>query len=247
MQVVGRSSTNKQFVSNNITVAVGRSLFELKVQPTLQVIFRSKSVLKITARRKAYQGPIALELSDLPARVKAAKVVLPAGQSDIEVEIDATDQARRPGRKWSSRGPRWRGQAARRRQVCAARRAGPVALKVEPAVVKLTNGGNARVKVLAMRKGYEGAIAIELCNLPNGMTADKVSIGKREDRVEIEIKAGAAVGEGDRVDVYAIGTPVGITKRVESPRFTVSVDSVGQPPGLELASSLDRERRREPR
>ena len=100
--------------------------------------------------------------------------------------------------------------------------------------MKLTNGGNARVKVLAMRKGYEGAIAIELRDLPNGMTADKVSIGKREDRVEIEIKAGATVGEGDRVDVYAIGTPVGITERVESPRFTVSVDSVGQPPGLEL-------------
>lgn len=69
--------------------------FELRVEMTPPVIAPgAKAKAKLTARRKGgYQGPIAVELRNLPAKVAAAKVTIPAGKLEAELEVTAAADA----------------------------------------------------------------------------------------------------------------------------------------------------------
>lgn len=69
--------------------------FELKADAApLTLEPGGKGVLKITATRKGgYQGPIALEIRNLPANVTAAKATIAAGQQSAEVEVTAAANA----------------------------------------------------------------------------------------------------------------------------------------------------------
>jgi hypothetical protein len=63
--------------------------FELQVEP-VKVAAGGKAKVKVTAARATgYQGPIALEFRNLPANVTAPKAVIPAGQTNAEVELTA--------------------------------------------------------------------------------------------------------------------------------------------------------------
>src|SRR5262249_30656891 len=79
---------NQQSPSPNFTVSVLAAPFDLKAEPAaLKVVQGDKARLKVTAARKAYQGPIELEVRNLPANVAAGKVTIPAGQTVVEVEL----------------------------------------------------------------------------------------------------------------------------------------------------------------
>jgi hypothetical protein len=69
--------------------------FELKVEPaSLTLKPGDKAKLKVVATRKGgYQGPIELQLRNLPAGVSAPKAVIPMGQDMIEVEVSAAPNA----------------------------------------------------------------------------------------------------------------------------------------------------------
>jgi hypothetical protein len=69
--------------------------FELKVEPAaLKLAQGEKGKLKITATRKAgYQGPITLQLRNLPANVTAPNVTIPQGKNDAEIEVTAAANA----------------------------------------------------------------------------------------------------------------------------------------------------------
>ncbi len=237
--VLGASSANKQIPSANFTLAVVRKLFELKVQPIVKITFGDRAVLKITAVRQEYKGPIALEIRNLPAQLKADKIILPAGKDDIDIEIVAADQAKEGTSEAQVLGTPAAGKIPQ--QITANFsvnvQPGLFDLKVAQAVVQLQHGGSAKVKVIAIRKGHDGPIAVELRNLPKAMNADKVTIPKGETQAEIEIKAEATVKEGDKVDVHARSSV--LNKQIDSPRFTVSVVSIGQPPLLEMKIAPD--------
>jgi hypothetical protein len=74
--------------------------FELRVEgkaPTLTA--GAKAKVKVTATRKGgYQGPIAVELRNLPAKVTATKATIAAGNVDAEIELAAAVDAA-PGDK----------------------------------------------------------------------------------------------------------------------------------------------------
>jgi hypothetical protein len=74
--------------------------FELKVEPgVLKIPQNGKAKIKINATRKGgYQGPIAVELRNLPANVTAAKGTIAMGQNEAEVEVTAPANAA-PGEK----------------------------------------------------------------------------------------------------------------------------------------------------
>ena len=69
--------------------------FELKVEPLpVKVKQGGKAKVKVTATRKAgYQGPINVEVRNLPANVAAGKATIAMGQATVEVELAATDTA----------------------------------------------------------------------------------------------------------------------------------------------------------
>jgi hypothetical protein len=68
--------------------------FDLKVEPALlQLAMGAKAKLKVTATRRTYQGPIAVEVRNLPANVTATKATIAQGQVVAEVEVTAAANA----------------------------------------------------------------------------------------------------------------------------------------------------------
>jgi hypothetical protein len=69
--------------------------FELHVESApVKLVAGGKVKIKVTAMRKGgYQGPITLELRNLPAQVTAAKTAITSGQSATELELAAAGNA----------------------------------------------------------------------------------------------------------------------------------------------------------
>jgi hypothetical protein len=87
---------NKDFVTTSRPAALTLTQpFELKVEAVpLSLPPGSKAKLKVTAvRHGGYDGPIALDLRNLPAKVTAAKMTLAKGQSAAEIEVTAAADA----------------------------------------------------------------------------------------------------------------------------------------------------------
>lgn len=101
----------------------------------------------------------------------------------------------------------------------------PFDLQVEGAPVKLAQGDKAKIKVNAVRKGgYQGPIAVQLTNLPLGVTSPAATIAQGQNTVEIELVAAANAAAGDKADVNVAGTAAAAAgQKNASPNFTVSV------------------------
>lgn len=69
--------------------------FELKAEPAaLKLKPGDKAKLKVHAVRKGgYQGPIAIELKNLPAQVASPKATIAEKQDDVEIELTAAPEA----------------------------------------------------------------------------------------------------------------------------------------------------------
>jgi hypothetical protein len=68
--------------------------FELKAEMVpLKVKQGDKVKLKITAVRKTYQGPINVELRNLPAKTDAQKGMIAQGQTAVELEVTVAADA----------------------------------------------------------------------------------------------------------------------------------------------------------
>jgi Bacterial pre-peptidase C-terminal domain len=102
----------------------------------------------------------------------------------------------------------------------------PFELQVEPATVSLSLGGKAKIKVTAQRKGgYKGPIALDLRNLPPGVTAAKapvIAAGKNDIDIDIAADAKAAPASAANVIVGGTATALNNLQNV-SPSFSVNV------------------------
>jgi hypothetical protein len=102
----------------------------------------------------------------------------------------------------------------------------PFDLQVEPATISLSPGGKAKVKVTAVRKaGYKGPIALDVRNLPAGVTAAKAPIIPADKNdIEVEIAADAKAAPTAAVSVTVGGTATALNNLQNvSPAFSVSV------------------------
>jgi hypothetical protein len=203
--------------------------FTLQTEPALLKLMQGgKAKVKVTAVRKAgYQGPIAVELRNLPANVTASKATIAMGQSAAEIEVTAAANAA-PGDKADVNAFGTATAAANQPNASpnftVSVLAVPFDLKVEPPVLKLVQGGKGKIKVTAVRKTYQGPISIELRNLPAYVDAQKSVIPMGQTAVEIEVAAGAAAAVGDKADVQALGTATAMgNQQNASPNFAVSV------------------------
>jgi hypothetical protein len=203
--------------------------FELKAGPTpLKLQQGGKAMLHVSALRKGgYQGPIALEVRNLPANVTAAKTTLAAGQTAAELEVTAATAAV-PGDK-ADVNVLGTATAAANQQNASANivvsvQAPPFDLRVEPTSIELAPGARVKVKVIATRKGYAGPIAVELRNLPADVTAAKATIAMGQTEAEIELTAEDDADTGVKPDVSAVGTATAAGSQTRtSPAFTVRV------------------------
>jgi hypothetical protein len=242
VQVVGLTNTNRKVVSPPFTVGLQSKLFDLKVRPEFLTLPQGdKALLKIMATRRNYQGPIALEFRNLPAEVTGPKVTLPAGQNEMDLEVAAAQDAT-PSSKTDVHvlGTATMGG---NQQVASAPfrvdvKTGLYELKVEPAILKVSHGATAKLKVIVIRRGYKGNINLELKNLPKEVRGSPGMIPPDKNDTEIDVKAEFAAVESDTVDTQVRGSGSLNEKQVYSPRFTISVVSFGQDPVLEVKPAV---------
>ena len=96
----------------------------------------------------------------------------------------------------------------------------PFTLQVEPADLKLPQGGKGKLKITATRKaGYQGPIAVEVRKLPAGVTAAKGAIAMGQTSVELEVSAAptAAAAAIKGVDVIGTATAAGNLQNASPP------------------------------
>lgn len=204
--------------------------FELQTAPNPVAIAPSeKAKLTVSAvRRGGYDGPITLELRNLPAQVSAGKSRIEKGQSTGVVELSAA-----AGAPLEARGDvDVLGTIA----LAAQQASSPpftvkvqaptpsLALRCEPAAVALKPGAKARVKITAERKHFAGPIAITLAGLPPKVTAGETAIAADQSAVEIELSAAAANDiESSKIDVTVTGRSGAVSA---TSKFTLQVEKL---------------------
>ncbi len=102
----------------------------------------------------------------------------------------------------------------------------PFELQVEQANLSLNPGDKAKIKVTALRKGgYKGPIALDLRNLPAGLTAAKAPvIPTDKNDIEIEIAADAKAAPATAANVLVGGTATALNNLQNvSPAFSVTI------------------------
>ncbi|HZU35327.1 MAG TPA: PPC domain-containing protein [Gemmataceae bacterium] len=101
----------------------------------------------------------------------------------------------------------------------------PFMLRVEPMAVMLAPGGQAALHIHALRKaGYSGPIALEVRNLPPGVTAGKTSIPAGKDKIALDVQAAANAAVMKKTDVQVVGTATTAgNQQVISSKLTVTV------------------------
>jgi hypothetical protein len=146
----------------------------------------------------------------LPAAMKADKATIPKGENQVEIEIKAsaaaTDGARPDVFARSIVGAKQVDSLRFTVNVLSIGQQPGLELKVEPALIKVGQGGSVMVKVTAARKGYTGPIEVELRNLPAELESTKRTIAEGENSVEIALVARSKAEPGTKADVCAVGT-----------------------------------------
>jgi hypothetical protein len=223
---------NKDFTASasatNLAVVLP---FDLKVEPTpFKIAQGGKAKLKVTATRKAgYEGPIDLEVRNLPGNVTAPKSNIAMSQPTAEIEISAAAAAAVADKAdvnvlGTATGAGNQQNASPNFTVSVQAAAPTYELKAEGVPLKLKQGDKIKLKVTAVRKGYQGPIMVELKNLPANVTAPKATIGQDQTGVEIEISAADTAAVGDKADVNLSGIGnAPVDKPIASPNFTVSI------------------------
>ena len=184
--------------------------------------------LTIRATRDAgFAEEIALAPANLPPNVAAAFKNIPRGQNEVKVQLNpaanaalgifpvtVTGKAKYQGKDHLFTS-----------EPVALVLAPPFSLQVEPAAIKLTPGSKTRIKISAVRAAvYQGPIAIELRNLPAGVTATKGMIGQGQTSLDLELTAPANAAAGDKADVQALGTATAAANQQQaSPNLVINI------------------------
>jgi hypothetical protein len=226
-----------QVLSGKITLLVTElTLFSLQIDPIRPKVSQGgKTQLTVTANRTDYQGPIDVELRNLPAGVTAAKALMPQGQNQVRVELTALGTAT-AGDRPDVTVVGIAIQANRTQvvsnpftlQVAATSTADLLEIRISPVPLRVPQGGKTRLEITVVRKGYQGPVAVDLRNLPAGVDATKAMIAQGQNAIGLEVTARPEAVPGDRPDVVVLATATDAGNRVvESPRFLLSVTAAG--------------------
>jgi hypothetical protein len=180
----------------------------------------------VTAQRTGYEGPIVIELSNLPGKVSpVSKAIIAAGAKEVEIEITAakdadliekTDVVAMTSNPVVA-SPRFTIKVEKAAQVVVTPTK-QLELRVDPELVKVTQGDKIKVRVSAERNGFEGPIVVELANMPANVTGTKGLIAADKNDVVLELTTDAKAAVGETKDVAALGN-----SKILSKPFTIEV------------------------
>ncbi len=189
------------------TTVPGTNTFTLKVDPAaVQARPGAKTKITVTATRRGYDGPISLEVRNLPAGVTAAKATIPQGQTTTDVYLATAKGTTGNRGDVQVRGTQSDGKTAVNSPNFSVQVQGTpnFTLTLAPGALKLKAGTKATVQVTANRKDYQGAINVQLHGLPTHLKAAAATILAGQNMVSIDITADAKANQSG--SVFARGT-----------------------------------------
>jgi hypothetical protein len=232
------SSADRQTVSKSLGISVTaapttKGPFDLTIDPTLvKIVQGGKATIKVTATRKEYKGPIDLDLRNLPTGVTAVKALILKDQTDATIELTAaatTALGDTPNVTVVGTAIEAGAQVVISDKfvvsVIAATTTVLFEYQLDPSPIVLPQGGTTTMRVMVKRKDYQGAILIEMANLPPKVTVPKATIPQGQNMVDLTLTAERSALLGDTKTVTLLGTTVDATasSKVESSPFTLSI------------------------
>ncbi len=219
----------------SLALGVGQpfpNFFELTASPIEYAPLFGQATFKVTAKRlNNFPAPITLAVEGLPQGFQAK--VQPIAQGQAAADITLTGPAELPlgEHKITIKGSgEFQNQP---KTVTLANVALKVVAPLDVAVaapVTIPPGGKQKIKITAVRRGGEqGEIAIELTNLPAGVTAppgQKIPQGKADVEIEMTAAAAAAPIKADKVTAVAKTKIKDKDITVSSPPAVVEVKKV---------------------
>ncbi len=204
---------NVQVLSPHFQVDLKPGLVELDIEPKiLKVSHGTGAKLKVLANRRGYQGPIAVHIERLPKGFKAGRVTIAEKMTQAEIDVQAEfsvtegDTVDVYAHGVASLVERTVLSPRFMVRVASVGQPAPIEVTVAPAVIQLTRGGSAKVKVSILRRKHDGPVHVELRNLPLGIEASKGNIPRGQNSVDITVRAAAGAELGSRADVCAVAS-----------------------------------------
>ncbi|MEO8496222.1 MAG: hypothetical protein ABI614_14225 [Planctomycetota bacterium] len=146
----------------------------------------------VQVERNGYEGPLALRLEGLPAKVTGKVAPLAAGQSQASVEITAAGDAGDLTQKASLAVTHFGRTISTEISVQIDRR--PFVLSAFQ-VAKVKPGETTRVTIPIERRSYKGVVHLEATNLAEGVTSAAVDVPADQPEGVLEIVAAANAAE----------------------------------------------------
>ncbi len=220
----------------------------LATSPWLEVYQGGKGRFGVKVAREGWVGPVTLKAVHPPEGVVIAPVTIPAdrGETDVEVEAAADStvgsseialEAESPPR------PDVCSAAASLRLNIRAAQPNPPGLRmnVSPEVV-LPQGGENRIGVVIARDYFRGPVTVEVGGLPEGVSANALSLSPEATSGEIRLQADASAPVGTKALPVTATGPVRLPGATEPPtaasRLSLRIDARPTlPPGLRLSVS----------
>lgn len=222
--LVGRAQDGERSMMSSLVapqILVVRP-FDLKVEPNpVSITQGEKAQLRVTAtRRGGYDGPISIELRNLPAQVSAAKKsVIAQGEAATTIELSAATSAPLGARgDVDALGTIDLAQQQFASSPFAVKVQAPaptLQLRAEPTSIVLKPGGTSKVNVAIERKHTGGPVLLTLTGLPPNVKASEVTVGADQSAGEIEIVAAAADVAPASVDATLTGKIAGISTAIK--------------------------------
>ncbi len=220
---------------SSLALGVGQpfpEFFQLAAGPIEYPPLFGQATFKVTAKRlNNFPDAITLAVEGLPQGFQAK--VQPVAQGKADADITLTGPAELPAGEHKIT---IKGSGTFQNQPKTVTLSNIVLKIVAPldvavaAPVVIPPGGKQKIKVTAVRRGGEqGEIAIELTNLPAGVTAppgQKIPQGKADVEIELTAAATAAPAKADKVTAVAKAKIKGKDISVNSPPAVVEVRKV---------------------
>ena len=165
----------------------------------------------VQVERNGYEGPLALRLEGLPAKVTGKVDPLAAGQNQANVEITAAGDAGDVNQKATLAVTHFGRTISTEIAVQIDR--SPFAVKAFQ-VVKVKPGETARVTIPIERRSYQGVIHLEATNLAEGVTSPAVDVPANQSQAVIEIAASGSAAE--QVRSATLVATAGALKRTDA-------------------------------
>jgi hypothetical protein len=188
-----------------------KPFFTLEVKPDGPALGRATALtIAVSAKRAAdFKDPITLALQGVPANVDVAAPAIDKEKNEAKITLTAKNNAVLGVHSIAVTGTGKLGNA----QITVAAPAinldlrMPFELALDPAGGKVAQNNKLKLKAKVTRlAGFKAPIALELKNLPKGVTAPKVTIPEGGNEVEIELAAAADATVGPAATVNLAGT-----------------------------------------